>query len=71
MTEPNYAISRAAPQTVYSGPRMVAVFARAEEAEQFLADRIDAIRYRSMLLASPTVLPAGLASGSEPEEVDG
>ena len=56
---------------MYNGPRMVAVFARAEEAEQFLADRIDAIRYRSMLLASPTALPVGLASGSEPEEVDG
>ena len=67
----NYAIATASPHTIYDGPRMVAVFVRAEEAEQFLADRIDAIRYRSMLLASPTTSPVGLAAGSEPEEVDG
>jgi hypothetical protein len=67
----NHTISRSAPHTIYDGPRMVAVYVRADEAAQALADRTDAIRYRSMLLASPTALPVGLASGSEPEEVDG
>ena len=65
----HYAISPQSPNTLYYGPRLVAVYVRADEAAQALRDREDAALYR--LLHPPTIpVLEPRQAQAEPEEVD-